>query len=52
MTLVTRSIPPDDKGYSGLIAHDLGNGREVVVMGHGPEAEKALRDFIQSEREE
>jgi hypothetical protein len=39
---VTRRVQPS-KDFPGLIAHSLGEGREVIVIGTGQEAEEILR---------
>jgi len=49
MTLITRQIPTSDS-YPGLIAHDMGEGREIVVMATGPEAEEVLRLAVEERR--
>jgi hypothetical protein len=43
--MITRQIPAS-KHYPGLIAHDLGNNREIVVMGSGKIAEQALSKAV------
>ena len=43
--IVIRRIPASDS-YPGLIAHDLGDGREIVVIGSGEEVERVLEDAV------
>lgn len=43
--MVTRSIAPGPQ-YPGLLAHDLGDGHEIVVIGWGEEAERVLAEAV------
>ena len=40
-----QSIPPA-KDFPGLLAHDLGGGREILVSGWGVEAEAVLAEAV------
>jgi hypothetical protein len=51
MNIITRSIPAGSS-YPGLIAHKTGPTTEIVVMGWGPEAERALEEAVIRRRPE
>jgi hypothetical protein len=44
MTGEFRIIPPDARGYPGLTALKLTDGRELAAMGVGAEVERMLGD--------
>jgi hypothetical protein len=43
MTGEFRIIPPDTRGYTGLTALKLTDGRELAAMGVGAEVEQRLQ---------
>lgn len=49
--IVTRSIPKG-RDYPGLLAHQYAPDRELVLIGHGPEAERILEEAVIRKRVE
>ena len=45
---ITKRIPGDDKGYPGLVEAEH-NGRTAQICSDTPEAEEALRRFLEGD---